>query len=71
MISVSNIRVLYLINRLLSRHDMNMSQALQSDEEFKDVLEKISTNASLKEKMLARKTIVQVKYYVNYKGEKI
>ncbi|XP_059800178.1 2',5'-phosphodiesterase 12 isoform X1 [Hypanus sabinus] len=46
--------------RLLSQHDVTFSEALASDPLHADVLQKISANPSVKEKVLQRSTALQV-----------
>ncbi|KAM9364312.1 2',5'-phosphodiesterase 12 [Pholidichthys leucotaenia] len=46
--------------RLLSSHDITLSKALTSDPIHADLLEKISADAALKEKILQRSTSLQV-----------
>ncbi|XP_060691588.1 2',5'-phosphodiesterase 12 isoform X1 [Hemiscyllium ocellatum] len=46
--------------RLLSQHDVTLSEALVSDPLHTEILEKISTNPQVKEKVLQRSTTLQV-----------
>ncbi|KAM7401644.1 hypothetical protein PAMP_016941 [Pampus punctatissimus] len=46
--------------KLLSRHDIMLSEALTSDPIHADLLEKVSANSNLKDKMLQRSTTLQV-----------
>ncbi|XP_029007355.1 2',5'-phosphodiesterase 12 [Betta splendens] len=46
--------------RLLSRHDIILSEALTSDPIHSQLLERVSTNSALKEKILQRSTALQV-----------
>ncbi|XP_020393008.2 2',5'-phosphodiesterase 12 [Rhincodon typus] len=46
--------------RLLSQHDVTLSEALVSDPLHAEILEKISTNPKVKEKVLQRSTTLQV-----------
>ncbi|XP_062842782.1 2',5'-phosphodiesterase 12 [Trichomycterus rosablanca] len=46
--------------KLLSQHDIMLSEALQTDALHSQLLEKLSTNPELKEKVVQRSTILQV-----------
>ncbi|XP_015224925.1 PREDICTED: 2',5'-phosphodiesterase 12-like, partial [Cyprinodon variegatus] len=46
--------------RLLSRHDIMLSEALASDPAHSELLEKVSANGGLKDKILQRSTSLQV-----------
>ncbi|XP_038135593.1 2',5'-phosphodiesterase 12 isoform X2 [Cyprinodon tularosa] len=46
--------------RLLSRHDIMLSEALASDPAHSELLEKVSANGDLKDKILQRSTSLQV-----------
>lgn len=46
--------------RLLSRHDVALSAALTSDPAHSEILERLSTSGTLKERMLKRSTSLQV-----------
>ncbi|KAM7421970.1 hypothetical protein PAMA_010173 [Pampus argenteus] len=46
--------------KLLSRHDIMLSEALTSDPIHAELLEKVSANSNLKDKMLQRSTTLQV-----------
>ena len=53
------VSVLFCV-RLLSQHDISLTQALQDDPLFCDLLEKISHSAALQEKLAERTSSLQV-----------
>ena len=46
----------------LSDHDLHISETLQKDPTYEDIYDKLCIKETFKEKMLERKTIMQVKY---------